>query len=102
MRAGRTPNPMTDEPTDPVTDADEGLPVVDSEGVQIGVVARVEGDEVYVDPDPDVGDDARQSLGWNPSDDAVQPLPRDSFERGGDEASGDVLRLDLDDRNRGA
>lgn len=109
-----------DEATDPVTAADVGLPVVDGEGNQIGVVSAVEGDAVEVDPDPDVTDDARAALGWSetegvrrtlPSsdldrlagDDAFDSLPKTDLERSGDEqaeTAGPVLRVDLGAVNR--
>lgn len=94
---------MTDESRDPITAEDAGLPVLDSEGNQIGVVDRVEGDEVYVDPDADVSDDARASLGWVRDEQSVRPLARDLLERvpaDDGETDGEELAVDLGDRNR--
>lgn len=77
----------------PVTGDDVGVPVVDPEGWdQVGVVDRVEGETVYVDPDPDVADDARTSLGWEDLG-APHPVPMAAFEREDDD--GTTLLLDL-------
>lgn len=67
---------MTDHNDDgpTVTESDVGRPVVDAgEGHQVGTIAGVEGDAVYVapDPSPDLGDAARASLGWEDADDDV-------------------------------
>lgn len=90
---------MTADGSDPVTEDDRGAPVLDSEGVQIGVVDAVGDESVVVDPDPDVGDDARASLGWVRDEESEKSLPRDAFERVRD---GGALRVDLGDLNRGA
>lgn len=89
---------MTDDnASGQVSAADVGLPVLDSEGNQIGVVAAVEGDDVDVDPDPDVSDDARGSLGWEKLEDVEWTLQRSDLER---VAAEDVLetfpKTDLD------
>lgn len=111
---------MTDDnASEQVSTADVGLPVLDSEGNQIGVVAAVAGDDVEIDPDPDLSDDARGSLGWEKLEDVEWTLPRSDLERvaaedvletfpktdldhDSDDAdpSGPVLYVDLGDVNR--
>ena len=107
---------MTDD-TRAVTPDDAGLPVVDEEGNQIGVAAAVDGDEVEIDLDPDVSDDARASLGWERSenvrrtlpaadlvriegDDALEALPKYDLNHEEDDGDvGPVLRVDLGEVN---
>ena len=43
---------------------DEGKDVVDETGEQIGIVATVQGDTAYVDPQPGVTDRLKARLGW--------------------------------------
>lgn len=109
---------MTDDPaSDPVTTDDVGLPVVDDEGNQIGVVSAVDGDDVEVDPDADVSDDARAALGWERTEnvrrtlqssdlervedeDVLDSLPKTDLDHSSGEAVGPVLRVDLGNVNR--
>ena len=109
---------MPDDTTsDRLTAADLGLPVLDTEGNQIGVLAAVGDDDVEVDPDPDVTDDARASLGWDASEnvqwtvpvaaveyvsgeDVLATFPKAAIDHdAGDGAPDDVLRVDLDALN---
>lgn len=90
--------------SDEITADDVGAPVVDGEGNQVGVVAEVAEDRVTVDPDADVTDDARATLGWNRGGGGPQPLPRRALAREpADEGASDeaVVRVDLDALNRG-
>ena len=111
---------MTDDTaSDPVTADDTDLPVLDSEGNQIGVVAAVSGEDVVVDPGPDVSDDARASLGWSSSEnvewtlqrsdlervaaeDVLETFPKSALDHDSDDPdpSGPVLRVDLAEINR--
>lgn len=110
---------MTDDTASgPVTAEHVGLPILDSEGNQIGVLAAVDGDDVEVDPDPDVSDDARASLGWTQGEDVEWTLPASDLEHvdGEDvletfpktaldhdpdeDEAGDVLRVDLEAVNQ--
>ncbi|WP_299334180.1 PRC-barrel domain containing protein [Haloplanus sp.] len=52
-----------------VTDADDGKPVVDSDGEQIGQVSRIQDGTAYVAPEEGLTDTIRSALGW---DDGVQ------------------------------
>lgn len=91
---------MADERSEPtVTEDDVGMPVVDTaEGHQIGTIAGVDGESVLVDPDPDMADDARASLGWDDPEETYS-LPMDALAR---ESEGDTeaFRLDLASVNR--
>lgn len=81
-----------------VTEDDVGLPVVDDEGLEVGVVDAVTDEGVVIDPGPDVADDVRASLGW---EDPTETYPVDpeslAREGDGDEA---VVRIDLEAINR--
>lgn len=85
-----------------VSAADEGRPVVDEAGQQVGVVAAVDAETVAVDPDPDLGDDVRTTLGWGESQPAVQRVPREALRRTDvrSDEDGTVLEIDLDATNR--
>lgn len=57
-----------------LTEDEEGKPVVDSNGDQIGVVATVDHGTAYVDPDPGLTDKLLAKLGWNDADEEAYPL----------------------------
>lgn len=81
-----------------VTEDDAGLPVVDDEGLEVGVVDSVTDDGVVIDPGMDVADDVRASLGWE--DPTVkQPVDPGALEREG-EGDTEDLRIDLERINR--
>lgn len=65
---------------DSVTTDDTGKPIVDADGDQIGIIADVSGDNISVEPDPDVTEDVRATLGWGDATDEYQ-LPADASER---------------------
>lgn len=43
---------------------DEGKAVYDTDGNRVGMVVRVEGDRVHVEPDPDTTESVAARLGW--------------------------------------
>ena len=57
---------------DSVTADDTGKPIVDSEGYHIGIIADISGDTVSVEPNPNITDDIRATLGWGEADDEYQ------------------------------
>lgn len=67
--------------SDDVTAADEGAPVIDEDGLQIGVLARVEGGDAHVDVDADLTDDARATLAWGETRGDRRVVPRSALER---------------------
>jgi hypothetical protein len=62
------------------TDDDEGKPVVNAEGEQIGVVAAVRQGTAYVDPDPTITDQITSKLGWADVDEDHYPLDETKIE----------------------
>jgi len=59
------------------TERDVGKPIVDSDGTQVGVVADVTGNELGVDPDPDMLDRIKARFGWKDRDDDTYRLNAD-------------------------
>lgn len=59
-----------------LTDA-EGKTVVDHEGNTVGLVDEVEGETLYVEPDPGLTDRLSASLGWADRDDDDRPVDAD-------------------------
>ena len=58
------------------SDDDEGKTVVDASGDDVGVVVEVEGETIYVDPDPSMTDKFKSVLGWSDVDeDEARPIP---------------------------
>lgn len=62
------------------TDDETGMPVIDEDDEEIGVVADAGEDAVTVEPADDVPDGTRSALGWQEVD-GPQELPRSSLER---------------------
>ncbi|MFC6729054.1 PRC-barrel domain containing protein [Natronoarchaeum mannanilyticum] len=54
-----------------------GKPIVDSDDNQVGLVADVTGNEIEVDPDPDMLDRAKARFGWKDRDDDTYRLDAD-------------------------
>lgn len=75
-----------------LTARDEGKPVVDAGGEQIGIVSAVEDDGAYIDPDPGLTDRLRTELGWGSPDDESYPLPQGRIT----EIADDEIRLDIE------
>jgi hypothetical protein len=51
-----------------ITENDEGKPVVNEAGEKVGMVSKVEGHNVHVDPDPGLTDSIKSRLGWGDAD----------------------------------
>lgn len=76
--------PDRDNPTDERTettrhrtipeDGDKGKDVVDTRGREIGVVTDVEGDTMYVDPDPSITERIKSKLRLGSESDADLPI----------------------------
>ncbi|GAA0678977.1 PRC-barrel domain containing protein [Natronoarchaeum mannanilyticum] len=67
---------MTSDRSQP-TERDVGKPIVDSDDNQVGLVADVTGNEIEVDPDPDMLDRAKARFGWKDRDDDTYRLDAD-------------------------
>jgi hypothetical protein len=57
-----------------ITEHDEGKKVVNKAGKEIGMVSKVEGQNVHVDPDPGLTDTIKSKLGWGDADDDTYAL----------------------------
>ncbi|WP_336344093.1 hypothetical protein [Halalkalicoccus ordinarius] len=66
--AGTSPGAGADATGPTLADA-EGKTVVDHEGNTVGLVDEVEGETLYVEPDPGLTDRISASLGWGDRDD---------------------------------
>jgi hypothetical protein len=53
---------------------DEGKRVVDSDGVEVGVVVEVDDDRAYVDPDPNVLEEIGSRFGLSDADEETFPI----------------------------
>jgi sporulation protein YlmC with PRC-barrel domain len=53
---------------------DEGKRVVDSDGVEVGVVVEVDDDTTYVDPDPNVLEEIGSRFGLSDADEETFPI----------------------------
>jgi len=51
-----------------ITEQDEGKQVVNEAGKKIGMVSKVAGHDVHVDPDPGLTDTIKSKLGWGDAD----------------------------------
>ncbi|WP_090619912.1 hypothetical protein [Natrinema salaciae] len=80
-----------EEPTTtaPLTDDDVGKTVVDTEGKQLGIVAKVENDRAAVDLEPSLAEQLLVSLGKEREDEEDYAVTEDMLERVDNE---DVLR----------
>lgn len=63
-----------------LSEEDEGKQIVDSNGQQIGMVTTVESGTAYVDPDPDLTDSIKSTLGWGDVDQDDYKLESDQIE----------------------
>lgn len=94
--------PDRDDPTDERTetaghrtipeDGDRGKDVVDGRGREIGVVTDVEGDTMYVDPDPSVTERIKSKLRVGSESDADLPISPEFVDRIEDDVVLDVER----------
>lgn len=71
----------------------EGKEVVDHEDNTIGLVDAVEGETLYVEPDPGLTDRISASLGWADRDDDDRPIDADRV----DQVTDDQVVLDHSD-----
>ncbi|ELY67990.1 hypothetical protein [Natrinema versiforme] len=78
--------------TAPLTDDAVGKTVVDVDGKELGIVAKVEGQRAYVDPDPSVAEQVLASVGWEGEDDEDYVVTEDMLQRVDNEV---VLRGEL-------
>ncbi len=67
--------------TAPLTDDDVGKTVVDVEGKELGIVAKVENGRAAVDPNPSLAEQALASFGWEGEDDEDYIVTEDMLER---------------------
>ncbi|WP_276254625.1 hypothetical protein [Halomontanus rarus] len=75
-----------------LTDDEVGKKVVDAEGKELGIVAKVEGDRASVDPNPSVAEHLMAKVGWEGEDEEDYVVTEDMLARVGDEV---ILRGDL-------
>lgn len=87
--AGTSPGAGADA-TGPTLANAEGNTVVDHEGNTVGLVDAVEGDTMYVQPDPGLTDRISASLGWGDRDDDDRPIDADLV----DEVTNDKVVLE--------
>lgn len=59
-----------------LTDADRGKAVVDEAGEQVGIVADVDDEHLYVDPEPGLTDRLKARFGWGEPDRDAYPVER--------------------------
>lgn len=72
-----------------ITEEDKGKRVVNRDGNTVGMVTAVEGERVFVDPNPGLTDKIKSKLGWE----AVSEEDYAISERDIDTVTDDELRL---------
>lgn len=72
-----------------LTDDDEGKPVVNSMGDEIGIVSEVHNGAAHVKPDPGITDKIKSKLGWDQADEESYHLEEDRI----DTVTDDEIRL---------
>lgn len=75
-----------------LTDDEVGKTVVDAEGKELGIVAKVEGGRASVDPNPSVAEHLLAKIGVEGEDDEDYTVTEDMLDRVGEEI---VLKGDL-------
>ncbi|ELZ01554.1 hypothetical protein C482_07259 [Natrialba chahannaoensis JCM 10990] len=75
-----------------LTDDEVGKTVVDAEQKELGIVAKVDGDRAYVDPNPSVAEHVLATIGWEGEDEEDYLVTEDMVASVGDEI---VLQGDL-------
>ncbi|WP_408957233.1 hypothetical protein [Natrinema sp. 74] len=75
-----------------LTDDDVGKTVVDVEGKELGIVAKVEDNSAAVDPNPSLAEQALASFGWEGEDGEDYIVTEDMLKRVDDEV---ILRGEL-------
>lgn len=68
------------ESTEGVRSEDTGLPVINEEGEELGVIEDVTDEDVTIDPAETLEDDTMAAFGWDDTD-TLQTLPRSMLER---------------------
>lgn len=72
-----------------LTDDDEGKPVVNATGDEIGIVSEIRNGNAHVKPDPSITDKIKAKLGWDQADEESYHLE----ERRIDSVTDDEIRL---------
>lgn len=57
-----------------ITENDEGKTVVNEAGETVGMVSKVEGHNVHVNPDPGLTDSIKSKLGWGDADEDTHAI----------------------------
>ena len=76
-----------------LTDDDVGKKVVDAEGKELGIVAKVENGRAAVDPNPSVAEHVMAKIGWEGEDEEDYTVTEDMIDRKDDDDI--VLRGDI-------
>lgn len=63
------------------TERDVGKPILDDEDNRLGRVAAVTGNEVEIDPNPDLLDRVKSRFGWKDRDDDTYRIDADRVRR---------------------
>ncbi|ELY44429.1 hypothetical protein [Natronorubrum sulfidifaciens] len=87
-----TDTPTVDTPVELSSD-DQGKDVVDETGQQIGIVAEVEGQTAYIDPEPGLTDRLKARLNWGGHGDDDYPVDSSAI----DQITDDEVVLESDD-----
>lgn len=72
-----------------LTEEDEGKPVKNSMGDEVGIVSEVRNGEAHVKPDPSITDKIRSKLGWDDADEETYHLEESRI----DTVTEDEIRL---------
>lgn len=72
-----------------ITPEDKGKRVVNRDGNTVGMVSAVEGERVYIDPNPGITDKIKSKLGWEAVDEDDYAIS----ERDIDTVTDDEVRL---------
>ncbi|WP_306053286.1 hypothetical protein [Natronococcus wangiae] len=75
-----------------LTDDEVGKKVIDAEGKELGIVAKVEGGRASVDPNPSVAEHLLAKIGWEGEDEEDYLVTEDMIDRVDDEI---VLQGDI-------
>ena len=57
-----------------ISEHDEGKTVVNEAGEKVGMVSKVEGHDVHVNPDPGLTDSIKSKLGWGEADEDTHAI----------------------------
>lgn len=73
-----------------VSDDDVGKTVEDADGMAVGLVAAVEGEQLYVEPNPGLMDSLKAAIGWESSREDAVPVDESSIRM----VTDDAIRLE--------